>query len=176
MVQSGDTIDNPVTGERITWVRTSSETQGATAVMDLELSPTAFLNSEHIHLHQEEKFEILDGRIRLRCDGQESVCGAGEIVVVPAGSPHTWAPQDGKGALLRLTFTPGAEIEEMFDEFFRCAREGRTNSKGMIKSPFVSARLALTHDLYLAQLPVPLQRALCRVLVSAAKALPSDKR
>src|ERR1700712_1696820 len=114
MVQPGDFIDNPVPGERMTWVRTSTETGGALAEIDLELTPTAFLAAEHIHLHQEEKFEILEGRIRLRFDGQESVRGQGEIVVVPAGSPHVWAPQDGQGARVRLTFTPGARIEEFF--------------------------------------------------------------
>jgi mannose-6-phosphate isomerase-like protein (cupin superfamily) len=176
MVRAGDTMDNPVTGERITWVRTSAQTGGALAEMDLELTPDAFLNSEHIHLHQEERFEVLDGRIRLRSGGEESVLGPGEIGVVPAGSPHTWAPQDGKGARVRVTFTPGAQIEEMFDEFFRCAREGRTNAKGFIRSPFVGARLALAHDLYLAQLPVPLQRAVFRMVTGAARLLPIDRR
>jgi mannose-6-phosphate isomerase-like protein (cupin superfamily) len=88
MVRPGDFIENPVTGERMTWVRTSVETGGAMAEIDLELTPTAFLAAEHIHLHQEEKFEILEGRIRLQSGGSESIREPGEIVVVPAGSPH----------------------------------------------------------------------------------------
>jgi quercetin dioxygenase-like cupin family protein len=175
MVRSGDFIENPVTGERMTWVRTSTETGGAKAEIDLELTPSAFLAAEHIHLHQEEKFEILEGRIRLRSGGDESVREPGEIVVVPAGSPHSWAPEDGKGARVRLTFTPGAKIEEFFEEFFRCAREGRTNAKGVPSSPFVTARLCLTHDMYGANLPVPLQRAVFRLLTGAAKVLPVDR-
>ena len=176
MVQPGDFIDNPVTGERMTRVRTSAETGGALAEIDLELSPTAFLAAEHIHLHQEEKFEVLEGRIRLRSEGDESVRGPGEMVVVPAGSPHSWAPEDGKGARVRLTFTPGAKIEEFFEEFFRCAREGRTNAQGVPSSPFVAARLCLTHDIYGASVPVPLQRAVFRLLTGAAKVLPVDRR
>src|ERR687894_764050 len=108
MVQPGDVIENPVTGERITFVRTSAQTGGALAEMDLELSPTAFLAAEHIHLRQEERFEVVDGRIRVRCSGEESVHGPGESVVVPAGSPHAWAPDGDEGARVRLTFTPGA--------------------------------------------------------------------
>jgi len=176
MVRPGDTIENPVTGERMTWVRTSTETGGALAEIDLDLSPTAFLAAEHIHLHQEEKFEVLEGRIRLRANGSVSVRGPGETVVVPPGAPHSWAPEGGKGARVRLTFTPGERIEEFFEEFFRCAREGRTNAKGVPSSPFVAARLCLTHDLYGASLPVPLQRAVFRILVGAAKALPVDRR
>jgi len=170
MVKSGDVIENPVTGERITFVRTSAQTGGSLAEMDLELRPNAFLAAEHIHQRQEEKFEVLDGLIRLRCRGEESVRGPGEVVVVPAGSPHAWAPDGGAGARVRITFTPGADIEEFFDEFFRLGREGRTNAKGM-PNPMVTARLGLTHDMYLAGPPVPLQRAAFRVLAGAGRLL-----
>ena len=176
MVQPGDSIENPVTGERMTWVRTSQQTDGALAEIDLDLSPTAFLAAEHIHLCQEERFEVLQGRIRLRCAGQETDRGPGEIVVVPAGSPHSWSPQGGQGARVRLTFTPGAGIEAFFEEFFACARAGRTNAKGLPSSPFVAARLCLAHDLYGANVPVPLQRAVFRLLTSAARVLPADRR
>ena len=172
MIQPGDVIENPVTGERITFVRTSAPPVCALAEMDLELSPAAFLAAEHIHQRQEESFEVLEGLIRLRCRGEESVRGPGETVVVPAGSPHAWAPDGDKGARVRITFTPGAGIEQFFDEFFRLGREERTDAKGM-PSPFVTARLGLTHEMYLAQppVPVPLQRAAFRVLAGAGRLL-----
>jgi len=172
MVQPGDVIENPVTGERMTFIRTSAQTGGALAEMDLELSPTAALAAEHIHLHQEEKFHVLEGLIRVRCGGDDSVRAAGETVVVPAGSPHAWAPEGKAGARVRITFTPGADIEQFFDEFFRLGREGRTNAKGM-PSPFATARLGLAHEMYLAKppVPVPLQRAAFRVLAGAGRLL-----
>jgi hypothetical protein len=73
---------------------------------------------------------------------------------------------------VRITFTPGADIEEFFDEFFRLGREGRTDAKGM-PPLFVTARLGLAHDMYLAQppVPVPLQRAAFRVLAGAGRLL-----
>ena len=169
MVQPGDVIENPVTGERMTFIRTSAQTGGALAEMDLELSPSAFLAAEHIHLRQEEKFDVLEGRIRLRFEGEEHLRGPGESVVVPAGSAHSWAP-DGGGARVRVTFTPGADIEAFFEEFFRAARAGRTNAKGL-PSPFAVARLGLAHDMYLAGPPVPLQRAAFRVLAGASRLL-----
>jgi len=170
MVDVGDVIENPVTGERITFVRTSEQTGGALAELDLELSPTAFLAAEHIHRSQEEKFQVLEGRILLRCRGEESMCGPGETVVVPSGNPHAWAPHGGAAARVRITFTPGNGIEKFFDEFFRLAREGRVNSKGMPPLP-VSARLGLAHDMYLAGPPVPLQRAAFRVLATTDRLL-----
>jgi hypothetical protein len=55
VVNAGDVIENPVTGERITFVRTSQQTGGALAELDLELTPQALLAAEHIHRSQEEK-------------------------------------------------------------------------------------------------------------------------
>src|SRR3954451_5421619 len=107
MVDVGDVIENPVTGERITFVRTSEQSVGAIAEMDLELSPKAFLAAEHIHRSQEERFQVLEGHILLRCGGEDSVSGPGETVVVPPGAPHSWAPHGGGGARVPLTFTPG---------------------------------------------------------------------
>ena len=170
MVNAGDVIENPVTGERITFVRTSGDTGGALAELDLELSPAAFLAAEHIHRSQEEKFHVLEGHILLRCRGEESVRGPGETVVVAPGAPHAWAPHGDAGARVRITFTPGAGIEHFFDEFFRLAREGRVNEKGMPPLP-VSARLGLAHDLYLAGPPVPLQRVAFQVLATAGRLL-----
>ncbi|MEO5609600.1 MAG: cupin domain-containing protein [Ornithinibacter sp.] len=163
-------IENPVTGERITFVRTSEQTGGALAELDLELSPSAFLAAEHIHRSQEEAFQVFEGHILLRCRGEESMNGPGETVRVPAGALHAWAPYGAAAAKVRITFTPGAGIEEFFDEFFRLAREGRINSKGMPSLP-VSARLGLAHDMYLAGPPVPLQRAAFRVLAMTDRLL-----
>ena len=52
----------------------------------------------------------------------------------------------------------------------QCAREGRTNAKGM-PSPLVTARLGLALDMYLAGPAVPLQRAASRVLAGAGRLL-----
>lgn len=170
MVNVGDVIENPVTEERITFVRTSEQTGGAVAELDLELSPAAFVAAEHIHRSQEERLQVVEGRILLRCRGEESVSSSGETVVVPAGAPHAWAPHGGASARVRITFTPGAGIEQFFDEFFRLAREGRVNSKGMPSLP-VTAGLGLAHDMYLAGPPVPLQRAALRVLATTDRLL-----
>ena len=173
MVQPGDVIENPVTGETMTFLRTSAQTGGALAQMELALAPTAHLAAEHIHQRQEERFEVIEGLVRLRWAGQESLAGPGETVVVPAGSPHSWAPEGDAGARVRLTFTPGAGIEEFFDEFFRLGREGRTNAKGL-PSPFVAARLGLAHEMFFAGPPVPLQRALFRFVAGVGKVIGRD--
>ena len=39
MIQAGQTIEHPVTGERMTFLRTSQETGGEYVLVELELAP-----------------------------------------------------------------------------------------------------------------------------------------
>lgn len=121
-------------------MRTSEQTGGAIAEMDLELRPTAFLSAEHIHRSQEEKFQVLDGHILLRCRGEESINGSGETVAAPLGAARLGTARWRRRAS-RSHLHPGAGIEQFFDELFRLAREGRVNGKTCprCRTPPVSA-------------------------------------
>ena len=90
MARSGDTIENPITGERIVFRQTSAETGGALLQCDLFVKPRGFVPIEHIHPRQEERFQILKGRMRVLLNGEERFFEQGELVVVPPGSRHQW--------------------------------------------------------------------------------------
>ena len=157
MISAGDSIQNPVTGETFTWIQTGRETGGAIAQCDLRLEPTARLAAAHIHEVQEERFEVIEGRVQLVRGKKRQIAEVGETVVVPAGTPHTWAPIDG-GALVRVTFTPGNSVEDFFEQFCDWAHAGRVNSKGLPPMHLIGP-LAVQHEIFLAGAPIPLQRA-----------------
>jgi len=90
MVRAGDIIENPITGETMGFLLTSRETAGELLRIDMTVRPGGFVAGEHVHPHQEERFQIASGRITLRVDGQERVYTAGDLVTVPAGTPHVW--------------------------------------------------------------------------------------
>ena len=60
----GETIEKPVTGERITWIETAQSTDGKLLAFELYLRPGAAVAAEHRHLRQTEDFIVLDGTIR----------------------------------------------------------------------------------------------------------------
>ena len=43
---------------------------------------------DHVHPRQEERFEVLSGKLGLRVEGVERVLGEGEAITAPAGSAH----------------------------------------------------------------------------------------
>ena len=61
MIRAGDTIENPVTGERIVFRKTSRETNGEAVVIETYVQPNGFVAAAHVHPSQEERFEVLRG-------------------------------------------------------------------------------------------------------------------
>ena len=129
MVNVGDVIENPVTWEL--HVRADERTDRWCARgVGPRVEPHGLLGSGD-HRSQEEKFQVLEGRIVLRCRGEESMNGPGETVVC-AGAPLAWA-DGGAAARVRITFTPGAGIEQFFDEFSACP--GSRQGDALARSP-----------------------------------------
>jgi mannose-6-phosphate isomerase-like protein (cupin superfamily) len=90
MAEVGTKIENPTTGEAITWVETAATTDGSLLAFDLELRPDAGLAAEHRHVEQTETFRVLSGRIGISVGGDEQELGQGEEVTVPVGVAHRW--------------------------------------------------------------------------------------
>jgi quercetin dioxygenase-like cupin family protein len=66
MIRKGDRLENPVTGEILIFRRTSRETDGESVLVETIVRPDGFVASAHLHPHQTERFEVLEGRLGLR--------------------------------------------------------------------------------------------------------------
>lgn len=106
MLRAGDVIENPVTGETITFIRTSEDTGGAQLEIELLLRPNAFLPAAHVHPTQEEAFTVLEGAVRFTSGAHVDVVRAGGTLLVPGGQPHSWGPDGDAGARVRVAFSP----------------------------------------------------------------------
>ena len=62
MIRSGDTIHNPVTGERITFHQTSADTNGEAVVIETIVQPDGAVCAAHVHPSQTERFAVVSGR------------------------------------------------------------------------------------------------------------------
>ena len=66
MAYKGQKINNPVSGETITFKRTSAGTGGRLLEIELELTPDGKVPGMHVHPSQEERFEVLEGKMKFR--------------------------------------------------------------------------------------------------------------
>jgi quercetin dioxygenase-like cupin family protein len=86
MIRAGDAITNAVTGERLLFHRTASDTDGEYVLVEPTVQPGGFVAAAHVHPNQDERFEVLEGTLCLRLRRQMLTAHAGETVTVPAGT------------------------------------------------------------------------------------------
>ena len=135
MVRVGDVIENPVTGETMTFLATGRETAGELLRIDMRVRPGGFVASEHVHPEQEERFQIASGEIALRMNGEERRYGVGERITIPAGTPHVWWNTGSSELRVLLEFRPAGRFAEFITSFFALAQQGRTNRRGIPTNP-----------------------------------------
>jgi mannose-6-phosphate isomerase-like protein (cupin superfamily) len=153
MIHAGDTIENPVTGERIVFLETSRETNGAAVVFETFVQPGGFVAAAHVHPKQEERFEILSGTLGLRMGEEKIVAGPGETVTIPARTPHRFWNAGEDEVRFRCEVRPALQFEQLLETMFALAADGKTNRKGM-PNPLRLAVIARAH-FDVVRLPFP---------------------
>jgi mannose-6-phosphate isomerase-like protein (cupin superfamily) len=134
MAYPGQTIENPRSGERITFRETAATTGGELVAIDLELPAGRRVPGPlHVHPRQEERFEVVAGTMAFRMGRERIVAKAGEVVVVPAGVRHDFANHGDTEARVRVEIRPALEMERMFETAVALARQGRTTRGGLPK-------------------------------------------
>ncbi|MDQ3589958.1 MAG: cupin domain-containing protein [Actinomycetota bacterium] len=115
MARRGDVVENPLTGERVTFLETVGDTGGDLLRFEYALPPGWFVPT-HIHPRQEERHEVLSGTLRGRVGGQERDHGEGRMVVGPPGVPHAWRnPSDEEELLLVSELRPALHMEDLLE-------------------------------------------------------------
>jgi len=144
MIRAGDTIENPVTGERLVFTKTSAETGGEYVLFECFVKPSGFVAAAHVHPFQEERFQILEGSVTFRLDGEELPTGPGDRVLVVAGRKHQFWNAGDEEARFSCEVRPALQFEQLIETMFSLAQAGKTNRKGM-PNPLRLAVIARAH-------------------------------
>ena len=151
MARQGDTIENPVTGERLAFLATSRDTGGEMLRLEWSLEPYGFLPGAHTHPHQVERFEVLSGTLGIRVGRHKHSLDAGEAVVVPPGAVHRWCNEGDEVLRGLIEFRPALDMESLFETSFGLARDGKVSKKGVPNPLQIIALL----DEYVDELGIP---------------------
>jgi mannose-6-phosphate isomerase-like protein (cupin superfamily) len=153
VIHAGDSIENPVTGERLIFRQTSRETGGEAVVIETIVKPNGFVAAAHVHASQEERFEVLRGAVGFKLGRKKLVAGPGQRVTVPAGTPHQFWNAGDDTAHFVCEIRPALQFESLIETMFALAADGKTNRKGM-PNPLRLAVIAQAH-FDTVQLPFP---------------------
>ena len=171
MARAGEVLENPSSGDRLTFLRTGAETGGELLEYELEFVPRGFAARDHLHPRQEERHEVLEGAFRLVVAGREQQLGAGDVVVVPPDTQHRIIPIGEARVRARFTLRPALETEVLLETLFGLARDGKVGAGG--DPPLL--QLAVIFDEF-PQLgrpvrpPVAVQRAIIAPLAALGRA------
>ena len=133
----GDTLENPVTGETVTFRRTSAQTDGELVEIEVTVQPGGGVAAAHVHPFQSERFEVLE-----------------------PGTVHSFRTVGETPARFVCEVRPALQFERFIETMFGLAADGKTNRKGM-PSPLRLAVIANAHfdDLRLPYVPAFAQKA-----------------
>ena len=171
MITPGQTLENPVTGERFTFTHTAATTNGELLAFDFALRPGGAVPIPHVHPIQTERFEVLEGQMRFRVGLRTVIAGPGDVIEVAPGVAHSFANAGEQEARLRVEVRPALQMEEMFAEVVAMAKAGRMTRRGLPRNPLELAVLARKYDqeAHAPLMSVGVQRVLLAPLVFSAR-------
>ena len=160
MIHAGDTIENPITGERIVFNKTSAETNGEAVEIEVYVRPGGIVAAAHVHPYPTERFEVVSGRLGMKLGRRKVEAGPNDVVVVEPGTPHKFWNAGEDELHFVAVVTPALQFERLLETMFGLAADGKTNRKGM-PNPLRLAVIAQAHfdDVRLPFPPVWMQRA-----------------
>jgi quercetin dioxygenase-like cupin family protein len=144
MIHPGDSIENPVTGERLVFKKTSAETGGESVLFECFVKPSGFVAAAHVHPFQEERFQVIDGTVMFRIDGQELPAEPGDTILVARGRKHQFWNAGDEEVRFACEVRPALDFERLIETMFSLAQAGKTNTKGM-PNPLRLAVIARAH-------------------------------
>jgi quercetin dioxygenase-like cupin family protein len=159
MIRSGQSIENPVTGEVLIFHKTSRETDGEYVLVETFLRPGATVAAAHSHPYQSESFHVLEGRVGMKVGGEKVELGPGEgVTVLPRTAHKFWNAGDAE-TRFTCEVRPAGQFEQLIETMFNLAADGKTSKKGM-PNPLRLAVIARHHfdDVRLPMIPHVLQR------------------
>ncbi|GAA3114883.1 cupin domain-containing protein [Streptomyces echinatus] len=108
----GETIVLGTTRMRV--LEDGSHTEHRLAIAESVLAPHTQGPPQHRHARHDEGFYIISGTVRFTVGDEDYDATSGTLVMVPPGTPHTFANLTDQPAVMLSTFTP-----DLYVQYFR---------------------------------------------------------
>ena len=117
MAHQGQSIHNPVTGQRMTFTTLTEELLELTSVNPRTERP----EPRHRHPNQESAAQVRSGHLTFEVEGEVRGVGPGDAITIPAGAVHTFWNEGPEEAHSTQSFRPALRTAEFFETYFALA-------------------------------------------------------
>ncbi len=107
-------LTNPFTGQTIEFVAEDEEL----LVIESTYQPGGAPAPPHLHPAQEERFTVLAGAVETVVDGEPRTLREGDVLVIPAGTPHVFGGHASEPGTVRWEVRPALRTREFFERMF----------------------------------------------------------
>ena len=111
-------LHDPLTGQHLTFLKTSAETAGELLQLEVMLDHGGWVPL-HVHARQDETVTVLAGELTVRVGGTERTIGVGDTVAVPRRKLHVVRNSGDGEARFLLEVRPARRMELFMRSLFR---------------------------------------------------------
>ncbi len=164
MPTKGQIITNAATGDIYEYLETSNDTKGEKVVMKATIKSKGQLVPKHLHVLQDESFEILSGKLTVWFDGKTTLYSAGQKVTLPKNVAHNHYNDSDEPVSYIHSVTPGLDFDYLIENLVGLAGDGKSkNGKYGLVQELVSLKY-LDSKSYLADIPLGVQKVLMGIV------------
>ncbi len=113
---------------------------------------------KHFHPGQDERFEVLEGRLSTRVEGVERVLSAGDVLEIPRGAVHQMWNSGGEPVRALWRTSPAGRTADWFAALSGLRESGRVGKDGMPGPLAFGAYLTEYSDVFRLAGPQPVVR------------------
>jgi quercetin dioxygenase-like cupin family protein len=172
MARAGEEIYNPIIQDRVVFLKTARDTDGALLRAELFLAPHGG-NPMHVHPHQEEYFKVLSGTFGVQVGEEQRSLAEGEEALVPPNTPHRFFNDTDEEAHVLTELRPALNSEIWLETLYGLARDGKTDENGVPNLLQIAVTVTGINkdEIYPMSPPIPVQKVLLPVLAPVGRAL-----
>jgi quercetin dioxygenase-like cupin family protein len=166
-----EVIVNPITGDRMTLLHPSHQSQGRYAKIRFDLPPGAKGSPLHYHTQMDETFTVLNGCLEMEVGqkGNRRLLQSGESLHVTAGMHHSFCNSSSDWVIFTTENRPAPGFERFIRGLYGLAIDGKVNAAGMPTNLLQLAVLLKLSDTIPVGVPLPLFKRLVSTLAWVAQ-------
>ncbi len=173
MAKTNDIIVNPVIGDKLKFLVTSSDSNGELLRVHLWNKVGAQGTPEHLHPKQTETFTIVSGTVGFKCNGQEKILTAGQSITAQKNQMHKfWTVGDQPSEMI-VEIRPALQSEFFLETLYSLAKKGEVKKNATPKSflQFMTMLNQYNGETFVAGPPILLQKLMSRIFGGLGKML-----